>query len=367
MGLANAETDQRRRRGPVPGPLGVLLSRAYGWVVARRNRSFDANHSIVEFDRPVISVGNLTVGGTGKSPMVMRLLDMLRRAGHNPCVAMRGYRSQGAAGSDEAAAYMRAFPALPVVAQPNRTEGLIGLFATPEGEAVDSIVLDDGFQHRQIARDFDLVLVDATADPFDDRLLPAGWLREPAESLRRASGVVITHANEVDAPTLRSLNDRITRLTGQAPIAECCHAWQGLNILDAGRERHEPASFLRSRRVFVVCAIGKPGAFLSQVRDAVGDWPVGRLVLRDHDPYSERRVRKIIAQAAGAGAELIVTTDKDWSKLRSVDPARWPCPVARPMLELEFIRGSADLEKLVLQAASINKQDPPDHDPSRQT
>jgi len=186
-------------RGAVPGPIGAALARVYGIVIARINRRFDSGRGVVRFDRPVISVGNLSVGGTGKTPMVRRLIAILLEMERRPCIAMRGYR-KGTGESDEAAAYQREFPDVPVIAQANRTDGLIALFGDEhegEGPHRDCIVLDDGFQHRQIGRELDIVLVDASRSPFRDRLLPQGWLREPAESLTRAGLVVVTHAESV--------------------------------------------------------------------------------------------------------------------------------------------------------------------------
>jgi tetraacyldisaccharide 4'-kinase len=342
--------DDNRRRGPVPGLLGLALSPLYRAAVARNNRRFDAGRGVVRFDRPVISVGNLSVGGTGKTPMVAAILRALLQAGRRPCVAMRGYRSRGANGeSDEAEEYRRAFPNVPVVARANRTLGLIQLFGDEyrsQEPHTDCIVLDDGFQHRQIARDLDVVLIDATRDPFDDRLLPAGWLREPLASLRRAGAVVITHAESVQAADLTALDQRIAGLRGRGADAVSRHAWRGLNVADAGAEREEPVQWLSGKRVFVVCAIGNPGPFLTLAHKAAGSL-AGSLVLRDHDPYSAATVGRLIAAASAARAQAIVTTEKDWSKLAQVPATQWPCPIARPRLALTFDRGGDDLIRVV--------------------
>src|ERR1043165_360740 len=164
----------RDRRGPVPGAVGRLLARGYAWEIGRRNRRYDAGRGVVRFDRPVISVGNLSVGGTGKTPMVAHIVGLLLEAGRRPCIAMRGYAGRGGM-SDEAEEYRGRFPGIPIVARANRTLGLIELFSREHetgGQQTDCIVLDDGFQHRRIARDLDVVMVDASRDPFDDALLP---------------------------------------------------------------------------------------------------------------------------------------------------------------------------------------------------
>ena len=191
----------------VPGRPGRALALAYGCIIDRRNARYDARQGVVTLDRPVVSVGNLSVGGTGKTPMVAALARALLDGGRNPCIAMRGYasnrRSDGL--SDEAAEYQRELPGVPIVARADRLLGLIHLFAAEEGERVDTVLLDDGFQHRRIARQVDIVLLDASRNPFTDRLLPAGWLREPVGSLARATHVVITHAELADERTVGSI------------------------------------------------------------------------------------------------------------------------------------------------------------------
>ena len=255
-------------RGPLartlPSPLTALLARLYARIIASRNRAFDARRGVVEFDRPVLSIGNLSVGGTGKSPMVQRVVSLLQREGWHPAIAMRGYGAPRGdrASSDEASAHARALRHVPIVAQPDRAAGLIQLFATEAGQAVDCIVLDDGFQHRKIARQLDLVLLDATRDAFADRLLPAGWLREPVESLARASAVILTHAEGVPPREIDAMLARVASIAPGAVRAVCEHAWSSLTIRMGEESFEESPRWLQGRRVVVTCAIGNPGAFL---------------------------------------------------------------------------------------------------------
>ncbi|MCC6678471.1 MAG: tetraacyldisaccharide 4'-kinase [Phycisphaerales bacterium] len=334
------------RRGPLPGLLGRAMSRLYGAEVARRNRKFDRGIGVVELDRVVISVGNLSVGGTGKTPMVAHLARILLGAGHRPCIAMRGYKARPGRESDEAAAYASDLPGVPVIARPDRATGLIGLFASPDGPLVDCVLLDDGFQHRQLARDVDLVLVDATRSPFEDSLLPAGWLREPVTGLQRATGVILTHAESVNRSQLEDLRTRI-EAAGSHVLATCAHEWTSLDVHESGRDAVEPTSWIWRRRVFAVCAIGNPGPFMRAVDRSVGGTLAGSLILRDHDPYEDRTVERLLAEARAARADSIVTTSKDWSKLRA---RRWELPVARPRLALRFESGEAGLREVVLGA-----------------
>ena len=313
----------------------------YGAAIARRNRGFDAGRGVVTLDRPVISVGNLSTGGTGKSPMVAWIVRTLREAGRDPCIAMRGYRSRDGV-SDEAEEYRAAFDDLPVVARPDRLQGLIELFASERGARVDRVVLDDGFQHRRIARALDLVLIDATRDPFADALIPAGRLREPVGSLRRATHVVVTHAERVDAGALARLAERISHAHGRPPIATTEHAWSELRITDTGGDRVEPVSWLRGRRVLALCAIGNPAQFLAGV-EAAGVGLADTVVLRDHDAYAPPTVARIASRIATSSADAVVTTAKDWTKLSRRDLSSWRVPVVRPALELRFREGESAL------------------------
>lgn len=333
-----------RRRPPIPGPIGRLAARVYGSVMALRNRRYDAGRGVTRFDRPVISVGNLCVGGTGKTPMVAHVVRTLRDHGRTPCIAMRGYASRRGL-SDEADEYRRLLIDVPVVAQADRVAGLFEIFATDEGEKVDVIVLDDGFQHRRIARDLDLVLIDATRGLFDDRLLPAGHLREPVESLLRADAIILTHTESVTAEDVRHLRQAIASFAPVATIAECRHEWESLRQA-AGDSL--PVGWLRGKRIVGACAIGNPGAFLDQLAGAIGAPCAGTLVLRDHDPFAAAQVRRLIDMSRSLDAQAIVITEKDWSKLAQVRPEAWPCPVVRPRLSMGFAAGKDEIDRLIL-------------------
>jgi len=349
---------------PIPLPIGVPLSwlyRAGMWMHSGVRRRMRERLGI-----PVVSVGNLSVGGTGKTPMVIHLAARLVREGYRPCVAMRGYaggrssREGGRVGSDEAAVYQRAFERMgidvPVVARPDRAVGVRELLAR-RGD-VSVALLDDGFQHHRLARDLDIVLVDASRSPFEDRLLPAGWLREPVGALRRAGAVVVTHAEAVSDAALVELERQIEATHGSAAIGVARHEWTGLEVSDGagalmapvadrGHGHREPVEWLRGRRVLVVCAIGNPEAFVREAARRIGQEPAGVVTLRDHDPYSDATVERVVAASRGMSA--VLTTEKDWVKLRRVEAGKWACPVARPRLEMVMVRGGEELVGRVME------------------
>lgn len=358
------------RRGPAPSLLASPLCWAYGRAMAMRNRAFDAGRRVVTFDRPVISVGNLSVGGTGKTPMVIAIVRAMREAGRDPCIAMRGYHAARTGGeSDEAAVYTAELPETPVVAQANRVEGLIGLFATERGQRVDCIVLDDGFQHRRIARQMDIVLIDAMRDVFADRLLPAGWLREPVSSLSRAQAVVVTHAESASDGEVKRMASAVHEAAPGALVAVARHEWTGLRSGDAaiGADRQgvwgggdpesrlgeagyaeRPVSWLNGKRVVAVCAIGNPEAFVSAIERA-GARIAASVIRPDHDAFAPSVVSRIIDAARREAVGAIVCTEKDWAKLRRVEAKRWPCDVVRPRLEMKFQQGWNELRESMLE------------------
>jgi len=337
----------RRRRAPLPSPVGLALAPLYRAAVARRNRRFDRGLGVSSAPIPVISVGNLTVGGVGKSPMVRQVARVMKMAGRRPAIALRGYKAQPGRLSDEHAEHRALMPDVPVAANPSRQEAIVQLL-TGVGGKPDVVILDDGFQHRRLRRQFDLVLVDATQNPFTDRVLPAGWLREPVESLARASAIALTRVDHASDTELRNLRDAVERVTGRPPLAETRHAWASdLRALIKERETTKPISWLSGRSVVVACALGHPAPFVGQVRHA-GATVAAEILLRDHAPFSDRDVDRIIR--AGRDVDAIVCTAKDWTKLVRVRPDRWPCPVLRPTVEIEFLRGRDELARRLVES-----------------
>lgn len=336
----------RRERPPVPAWLGRPFEPAYRAVVARRNRAFDAGRRVIRMPVPVLSVGNLSVGGTGKTPMVMRLIELLRGAGRRPMIAMRGYRARPGRPSDEQAEYLARFPDLPIVAQPDRAAGILAaLRADPN--AADCIILDDGFQHRFVARDFDIVLIDATRPPTADRCLPAGWLREPIGSLARAHAVVLTHAESAGASVLSKLEEHLRRIKPGLTLARASHAWNGL-LTDSHRLSVE---WLSGRRIIVACGVGNPAPIFAQARSA-GAEAVHEHAFPDHHHWTVADLRSLAAQHPAADALLI--TAKDWAKVAPLAGSlALPWPIMRPVLSLRFESGETALFSRVLEAVTI--------------
>ncbi len=287
------------------------LSLLYGWISDRRNAAYDRGTAVAHrLGVPVISVGNLTVGGTGKTPLVVWLVEKALAAGRRPGVLARGYgRAKGAPLNDEGMLLAGRFPGLPQEQDPDRVAGGRRLLARGD---VDVILLDDGFQHRRLARDTDLVCIDALAPFANGLLLPAGDLRERTRALQRASAVVLTRAGSVGNAERRSTIARVRGAAGRdLPVFVTDHRPTDVAVL--GTSEVQPVACLAGQRVHLLSAIAKPVAFEAMVR-ALGAEVVAHHVRRDHHVHAPADVARVRAGAEADGAKLVVT-EKDAVKL----------------------------------------------------
>ncbi len=266
---------------------------------AGRNRLFDAGLlPSRSASVPVLSVGNLTVGGTGKTPVVRWFVDALLAAGAVPAVVARGY------GRDELLLHRRWHAATPVVAHPDRWEGV----RRAQAAGADVAVLDDGFQHRALERDLDVVLV-AAETPFPGRRLPRGPYREGPRALARADLIVVTRKTASEAEA-RSLARTLRTRCPEVPVARIALApggWQGLDGAPCG----SPAG-----PALVVTAVADPEGVRRLAARALAS-PLDEIALDsypDHHEFSADDLHAVVA--AGRGRALIVT-EKDAVKLRS--------------------------------------------------
>jgi tetraacyldisaccharide 4'-kinase len=269
----------------------------------------------------VISVGNLTVGGTGKTPMVLWIAEKLLAAGKNVGILTRGYRgesisttdSAGATASDNTSDEVRLLQArlghrVLFGVGPDRHKNGMQLAA----RGVNWFVLDDGFQHLQLARDVNIVLIDA-ANPFGGgRLLPAGRLREPLSALARADIIVITRSNHAAAV------ETLIRRHTDAPIFYAQPRIDKISAVTNGRISTTALALLPgSKKLFAFCAIGNPNAFLLTLRE-VGVEVAGHSFFPDHHRYTPNDAAQILRDARAAGADGLICTEKDLYNLGGV-------------------------------------------------
>lgn len=336
--------------GPLPpafAPVARALAAGY-WLGLRLHAAALSFRPPRRAPVPVVSVGNVSVGGTGKTPFVRWCVQALASAGLHPAIALRGYRARDGL-SDEAEEFRAMLPGIPVAVGADRLAALAR--ARSAGKAFDCAVLDDGFQHRSLARDLDIVLVDATRPAIDGPLLPAGWLREPADALRRADLVVVTRARAVDD----ALAGRIASLSGRPPRAWAAHEWTRIERTGAGG-RDMPIEALRGTRVVAATALANPAAFVADA-EAHGARVVADLRFRDHHAYSAADASRIAATARSKDA-AVLCTGKDWAKLRPLvgDGGGTEWLVVRA--GIRFLAGEADVRAALLAACGRDNPGP---------
>jgi tetraacyldisaccharide 4'-kinase len=318
-----------RRRSIFLGAALSALSLLYRAGIGLRRALYNLGVlKIHHLPRTVISIGNITLGGTGKTPMVIAAAKIYAEAQRKPAVVSRGYGrrnesetiiiSDGRAvladaksGGDEPVLIGSQLSGVPVVVGKSRRQA-----AQLAVEKFDTgaIILDDGFQHIQLKRDLDVVLVDAT-DPFGNgRLFPAGVLREPVTALKRAHAVVITRADASGA--VEALKKRIADVT-DARIFTSVHRPVGLiHCTDDGRK---PLGVLRGERVFAFSGIAHPASFLSLLRK-LGAVIAADKAYPDHYDYTRSDLAEIYKKSADHWTGMIVTTEKDAVRLREFRP-----------------------------------------------
>ena len=294
-------------------PLGLL----YGGVAAVRNWTFDAGlRTVHRLPVPVVSVGNLTVGGTGKTPTVAWLVALARSRGRRPGVLARGYgRAAGALLNDEGTMLQGRLPWLLQEQDPDRVAAGKRLVA----KGVDYVVLDDGFQHRRLHRDLDLVCLDAELPFANGHCLPAGDLREFRSGLRRAGLVLLTRAGRLDPTALAARVARIRAIADRdIGIHPCDHGPGDVVVMPGGTSM--PLEQLRGRRAFLLSAIARPQSFRASV-EGLGVEVAGEQRHRDHHRFTAAEVAFAAAAAARAGA-ILMTTEKDDARLVGSDVVR---------------------------------------------
>jgi len=289
----------------------------YGAAVRARNLYYDRRCSATRRAAvPVISVGNLTVGGTDKTPMVIEIVRRLQAWGRRPAILTRGYQAPRGQTADEVLEFAQAVPHTPVVVNPDRVAGAT---EAVERHRADCLVLDDGFQHRRLQRDLDLVLIDAL-DPWGGgHVLPAGRQREPRSGLRRAGAFVITRANQASAEALRAIADELRRF-GSQPIL---HANVVPDAVFGMNGDSTTPDALAGTTVLAVGGLGNPLTFKRLV-ERLTRRPCAVKFYNDHHRYRPADVTHLQEVARRAGAAEVVTTRKDWVKLAPLWPAAGP-------------------------------------------
>ena len=327
-------------------PLKVLLSPLYPFSLlygcAVRLRTVGYATRLFQASRlpcPVVSVGNITVGGTGKTPLVIALASRLKGRGITVAVLSRGYKGSGTSGpvvsdgetihlspeeaGDEAYLMAERLRGLPVLVGKDRfTNGRIAL----QRYGIRGILLDDGFQHLPLHRDLNIVLVDSTIGFGDRHLLPREILRQPLTHLRRAGLFLLTKVEDPGA--CRPLEDLLRKVHPEAPVFHSSYEASGL-VGPRGEWEEIPSS--QGRRVIALSGIANPSPFLSLLKKC-GMRVINEVIFPDHHRYTQQDLASI--EKKGNGADWIVTTEKDLVRLARLQTGKLPIRALR--IDMKF-------------------------------
>lgn len=339
-----------RRRGPAAAVLRQMLRAAevpYTLAVTWRNRRYDQGRAAVHrAGVPVVSVGNLTLGGTGKTPLVHWIVRWFRAAGVRAAVVSRGYRAGASGTNDEALELRQALPDVSHVENPDRVSAAR---TAVDQFGAQAIVLDDAFQHRRIARDLDIVLLDAL-EPFGfDHVFPRGTLREPTAGLARADVVALSRADLLEPDERAAIERRVRAICPGATWLEVTH--RPRTLLAAGGAT-QPVETLAGRPVAAFCGLGNPAGFRHTL-DACGYRVASFRELPDHYHYGPTDVAGLAAWAERLEVDAVVCTHKDLVKL-GVDRLG-ESPLWALAIEIGFLNGQEEFEKR-LRAVLIAKR-----------
>ncbi len=292
-------------------PFLWFLAWGYGGILAFRRGLYDMGMMpVYETDRPVISVGNITAGGVGKTPLVIFIADFLRTRRIRSVVLTRGYMGWGQnAESDEARMMAERLKGVKVVVNPDRVQAA---FEAEQKSLADIFLLDDGFQHWRLKRALDLVAIDAT-DPFGNgQLLPRGILREPLSALERADLFILTKT-DIGRKNIPDIRRTLNKINPRCAIVETVHAPVGVTDVLTG-ERFTELSLLKDD-VVAVCGIGSPDSFVGTLRSE-GAQVEQLFAFADHHIYDLKDVVEIVRSCEERKISKVITTHKDAVKIR---------------------------------------------------
>jgi tetraacyldisaccharide 4'-kinase len=323
----------------------LLRIAAAGYSIAIRLRNFLYSKEwlkVHHVDAAVISIGNITVGGTGKTPLVIWLRNKIAQ-NYNCAILTRGYKSRAQESQnckDEVAVLTKSCPGAEVVVNPDRVAGAAEAISKFGAKV---LIMDDGFQHRRLARDLDIVTIDATLPFGYGKMFPAGLLREPVASLMRSDAVVMTRCDQITETELNELERKLRVTNPDILVARSIHTPVFAKSTDNQEIRIEK---LKGKKIFAFCGIGNPDAFFNTIR-ALGCELTGSKVYDDHYHYTNGCLADIYEQAEKLKVDLILTTQKDWTKITRLTSVRKEIQLAYLAIEIKFLAGQDKLTGLI--------------------
>lgn len=341
--------------------LGLRLAEIpYTAVVSLRNLLYDSKLlETVTVDAFVVSVGNLTLGGTGKTPLVAWLAERLQAQGRSVALISRGYGGRRlseselfAAGlNDEARELWLRLPGVPHWQNADRVAAARELLA--DDEIIDTLILDDAFQHRRIARQLDIVLLDAL-EPFGfEHVFPRGTLREPLSGLRRADLVLLSRCDLIDRQQRDRIRARVHSLAPQAIWGEIAHKARSL-VSFGGSFQEEAVELLRGKRILAFCGLGNPTGFLHTIQESGGAM-IALEIFPDHHHFTASELEALARRAAREQADFILCTMKDLVKI-GLDRLG-DLPLFALKIDIAFEQGEAAMMACLQNAVKIHQAD----------
>ena len=324
------------------------VSCVYSAAVRSRNWMYD-RHLLKSHrcESTVISIGNITTGGTGKTPLVIWLCNYLSEKEQNLAVLTRGYKSEHGKLSDEPAILAKSCGAARVIVDSDRVRGAQKAITQSSAKV---LVLDDGFQHRRLRRDLDIIAIDATCAFGYDKILPAGFLREPLKGLKRAGAVVITRYEQAQPEAADGIVERIKKLNPDVLIAKAVHEHPFAVMIKGQKLTIEQ---LREKKIYAFCGIGNPDAFMNNLKNLELNI-VGHKIYNDHHNYSENDISDIYEESRYMDAEIVLSTEKDWVKTALLVKPQSDIIFAYLALKLRFVEGGDEIKQLIDRTVSNN-------------
>ena len=299
-----------------------FLSLLYSSVVRLRHLFYALNiFKSYSLEVPVICVGNIAIGGVGKTPMVVYVVNHLLEKGLKPAVLIRGYMAGAKKGdknidSDEARMLEELLPNVPILVGADRVKSAKAFLGTPDkGECppVDVFVMDDGFQHFRLKRDLDVVVLDAFSPFGNGHVMPRGILREPISAIKRAGCVVLTKSDLCEDDG-KSSAAQVSKIAGDKPVSRASHSPENFRDIKDGKLL-DP-EWIMGKNAALFCSIGNPQGFRSTVESLEANVKQ-QIVFEDHHVYQKKDILKINDICLKQGVDVLVTTHKDAVKIMS--------------------------------------------------
>ncbi len=347
-----------QKKGCFTALLKILLTvvaQVYSIIITLRNllynkKMFKTYHK----EAIVINIGNITIGGTGKTPLVVWLCNLLLERNINCAILTRGYKTSNSQNLsrtesrelttqnyfDEPAILSENCPQSKVIVNPDRVAGAAEAISK---FAARVLIMDDGFQHRRLARNLDIITIDSTRPFGYGKIFPAGLLREPVNSLRRADAAVITRCDQIAASELNKIENKLQAINPDMIIARSVHAIVSAKTTDGKNINIEN---INGKKIFAFCGIGNPNAFLNTIK-ALGAELAGSKIHNDHYQYTDACLADIYKQARHTKVDLILTTQKDWTKIKHLTLDMNGIPLAYLTIEIKFLEGEDKLRHLI--------------------